>query len=61
MRGGRAEIISAATGKTDNCINGASSLLFSIFCYMRPDDTSNHLTGWNDLVFKHLQSGLFAV
>ncbi len=44
---GRAEISGIATGRTDASINGTINLWLSIFRYMRPDGTVNHVAGWN--------------
>ena len=44
---GIAEISGIATGKQDAGIDGTMNLWFSIFRYMRPDGTTNHVAGWN--------------
>ena len=44
---GIAEISGIATGKQDASIDGTINLWFSIFRYMRPDGTTNHVAGWN--------------
>ena len=44
---GIAEISGVATGRTDASINGCVSIWLSIFRYMRPDGTINHVAGWN--------------
>lgn len=44
---GRAEISGIATGKSGAGIDGTINLWFSIFRYMRPDGTINHVAGWN--------------
>lgn len=44
---GRAELSGTATGKTGAGINGTVNLWLSIFRYMRPDGTINHVAGWN--------------
>lgn len=44
---GRVEISGTATGKQDASINGTINLWLSIFRYMRPDGTINHVAGWN--------------
>ena len=44
---GRAEISGIATGKYDTSIDGTINLWFSIFRYMRPDGTIDHVGGWN--------------
>lgn len=44
---GVAEISGIATGRTDTSINGTIGIWLSIFRYMRPDGTINHVAGWN--------------
>lgn len=44
---GVAEISGVATGRTDASINGCIGIWLSIFRYMRPDGTTNHVAGWN--------------
>ena len=44
---GRAEISGTATGRNDASINGTLGIWLSIFRYMRPDGTTNHVAGWN--------------
>lgn len=44
---GVAEISGIATGRMDSSINGTIGLWLSIFRYMRPDGTINHVAGWN--------------
>ena len=44
---GRAEISGTATGRSDASINGTLGLWLSIFRYMRPDGTTDHVAGWN--------------
>lgn len=44
---GRAEIAGIATGRADSSINGTLGLWLSIFRYMRPDGTIDHVAGWN--------------
>jgi len=44
---GRAEISGIATGKHDTSIDGTIDLWLSIFRYMRPDGTIDHVGGWN--------------
>lgn len=44
---GVAEISGVATGRTDASINGCIGIWLSIFRYMRPDGTLNHVAGWN--------------
>ena len=44
---GRVEISGIATGRNDASINGTLGLWLSIFRYMRPDGTTDHVAGWN--------------
>lgn len=44
---GRAEISGIATGRNDASINGTLGIWLSIFRYMRPDGTTDHVAGWN--------------
>lgn len=44
---GIADISGIATGRTDASINGTIGIWLSIFRYMRPDGTINHVAGWN--------------
>src|SRR3989338_6951813 len=44
---GRAEISGIATGRTEPGIDGTMDLWLSIFRFMRPDGTINHVAGWN--------------
>jgi hypothetical protein len=44
---GRAEISGTATGRHDAGIAGTLGVWFSIFRYMRPDGTIDHVAGWN--------------
>lgn len=44
---GVAEISGVATGRDDASINGTIGIWLSIFRYMRPDGTINHVAGWN--------------
>ena len=44
---GRAEISGTATGRQDASINGCLGIWLSIFRYMRPDGTTDHVAGWN--------------
>lgn len=44
---GIAEVSGIATGRTDSSINGCIGIWLSIFRYMRPDGTINHVAGWN--------------
>lgn len=44
---GEAVITGIATGRADASIDGTMNLWLSIFRYMRPDGTINHVAGWN--------------
>ena len=44
---GIAEVSGIATGRNDASINGCIGIWLSIFRFMRPDDTINHVAGWN--------------
>jgi hypothetical protein len=44
---GVAEFSGVATGRDDASINGTIGIWLSIFRYMRPDGTINHVAGWN--------------
>lgn len=44
---GVAEISGVATGRNDSSINGCIGIWLSIFRFMRPDGTINHVAGWN--------------
>ena len=44
---GVAEFTGLATGKHDSSIDGSINLWLSIFRYMRPDGTVDHVGGWN--------------
>lgn len=44
---GVAEFTGLATGKHDTSIDGSINLWLSIFRYMRPDGTVDHVGGWN--------------
>ena len=46
-KAGIAEISGIATGRNDASINGSLGIWLSIFRYMRPDGTINHVAGWN--------------
>lgn len=46
-KAGVAEISGVATGRSDASINGCLGIWLSIFRYMRPDGTTNHVAGWN--------------
>jgi len=48
--GGKAGILEfsgLATGRDDASINGTIGIWLSIFRFMRPDGTINHVAGWN--------------
>lgn len=44
---GVAEISGIATGRNDASINGTIGIWLSIFRYMQPDGTIDHVAGWN--------------
>lgn len=44
---GIAEISGLATGRSDASINGCIGIWLSIFRFMRPDGSINHVAGWN--------------
>lgn len=44
---GVVEISGIATGRDDTSINGTIGLWLSIFRYMRPDGSIDHVAGWN--------------
>ncbi len=44
---GRVEISGTATGRLKPGIDGTIDLWLSIFRYMRPDGTTDHIAGWN--------------
>lgn len=44
---GSVEISGIATGRNDASINGCLGIWLSIFRFMRPDGTINHVAGWN--------------
>jgi len=46
-KAGIADISGIATGRNDASINGTIGIWLSIFRYMRPDGTINHVAGWN--------------
>lgn len=46
-KAGIAEFSGIATGRNDSSINGTIGIWLSIFRYMRPDGTINHVAGWN--------------
>ena len=47
---GCVEISGVATGRHDASINGTVGIWLSIFRYMRPDGTIDHVAGWNIMV-----------
>lgn len=58
-KAGIAEISGVATGKHDTTIDGSIGIWLSIFRYMRPDGTIDHVGGWNIMVL--LKAGQSAV
>lgn len=46
-KAGVAEVSGIATGRNDASINGTIGIWLSIFRFMRPDGTINHVAGWN--------------
>ena len=44
---GEIEISGVATGRLDAGIDGTINIWLSIFRFMRPDGTVNHVAGWN--------------
>jgi hypothetical protein len=44
---GVVEVSGIATGRSDTSINGTIGIWLSIFRFMRPDGTINHVAGWN--------------
>lgn len=56
---GIAEISGVATGRSDASINGCIGIWLSIFRFMRPDGTVNHVAGWN--IMLPLKAGQTAV
>lgn len=46
-KAGIAEVSGVATGRHDDSIDGCLGLWLSIFRYMRPDGTVDHVAGWN--------------
>ena len=52
---GVAEFSGLATGPHDASIDGSINLWLSIFRYMRPDGTIDHVGGWN--LFLRLKAG----
>ncbi len=47
---GVAEISGVATGRHDASIDGCLGIWLSIFRYMRPDGTVDHVAGWNIMI-----------
>ena len=47
---GYVEISGIATGRHDATIDGTLSIWLSIFRYMRPDGTLDHVAGWNIMI-----------
>jgi len=47
---GVVEVSGAATGKHDASIDGCLGIWLSIFRYMRPDGTTDHVAGWNIMI-----------
>jgi len=58
-KSGIAKITGIATGQHDASINGTLSLWLSIFRYMRPDGSIDHVAGWN--IFIRLKAGETAI
>lgn len=57
---GIAEISGIATGRNDASINGTIGIWLSIFRFMRPDGTINHVAGWNIMLpLKAKQTAVF--
>ena len=46
-RAGEVSISGIATGRADAGIDGTINIWLSIFRFMRPDGTINHVAGWN--------------
>jgi hypothetical protein len=46
-KAGVAEVSGIATGRNDASIDGSIGIWLSIFRFMRPDGTINHVAGWN--------------
>lgn len=46
-KAGIAEFSGVATGRNDASINGTIGIWLSIFRFIRPDGTINHVAGWN--------------
>jgi hypothetical protein len=49
-KAGIAEVSGVATGRHDTTIDGCLSIWLSIFRYMRPDGTLDHVAGWNIMI-----------
>lgn len=47
---GVAEVSGVATGRHDSSIDGTLGIWLSIFRYMRPDGTIDHVAGWNIMI-----------
>ena len=47
---GIVEISGCAAGKQDGSLGGTASLWLSIFRFMRPDGTVDHVAGWNIMI-----------
>ena len=47
---GVAEVSGVATGRHDASIDGCLGIWLSIFRYMRPDGTIDHVAGWNIMI-----------
>ena len=47
---GIAEASGITTGRNDASTNGTIGIWLSIFRYMRPDGTINHVAGWNTML-----------
>jgi hypothetical protein len=58
-KAGTVGITGIATGQHDASIKGTLSLWLSIFRYMRPDGTIDHVAGWN--IFIQLKAGQTAI
>jgi len=49
-KAGIAEISGVATGRHDASVDGCLGIWLSIFRYMRPDGTVDHVAGWNIMI-----------
>jgi hypothetical protein len=47
---GVVEVSGAASGRHDASIDGCLGIWLSIFRYMRPDGTTDHVAGWNIMI-----------